>query len=118
MPKVRRKTTNEMCADLCKVPYRSTPVHPLTKWVDHPKSPDVAAKNSGWSTGPPQFTFYRVAKKKEESKHTPQYNKKYRFGVDRWTTPRFVSPPSGGYRRSTPSDGGWTTLDHPSEVTL
>jgi hypothetical protein len=97
---------------------RSTPVHPLTKGVDHLKPTDVTGKISGWSTGPPQFAFYRVAKEKEERKHTPQYNKKYRFGVDRWTTPGYAATPSCGFRRSTRSAGGWTTLDHHCEVTL
>jgi len=104
--------------DMCKVPYRSGVGSPPVRRGDHQKTPDGGRIFSGWSTGHPQFAFYRVTKKKEEGKNIPQYCKNSRFGVDRVTTPGSAALPSCGFRWSPRRAGGLPTPDHPREVTL
>ena len=88
---------------------------------DHPKPQDVAGVSAGWSTGQPQFTFYRETKKKEREErhtHTRHYIENSRIGVDRVTTPHSVVAPSGGFGWSPLLALGLPTPDHPREVTL
>lgn len=85
---------------------------------DHPKPQDVAAVSAGWSTGQPQFTFYRVGEKKESGENTHQYIENFRIGVDRLTTPGMAPPVSVGFGWSTLLSRGLPTPDHPREVTL
>lgn len=101
----------------CKNVDRSPPVNPLEKGGDHPKTPDVTAKISGWSTGQPLFAFLRIVEKKEERENYSQYIENLRFGGDRLTTPRCVVLPSSGFGWSPPSARGLPTPDHLSEVT-
>lgn len=118
MQAIRRRTTTVQTANVCNVSYRSPLVTPSYIGGDHPKPQDCGGKISKWSPGQPQSAFYRVAKKKEESKRIPQYNKNSRFGGDRVTTPGYTTSPSCGFRRSPLSAGGLTTPDHPRGVTL
>lgn len=85
---------------------------------DHPKPQDGAGVSAGWSTGQPQFTFYRVGDKKESGENTHHYIENFRIGVDRVTTPGPISPESVGLGRSPLLSRGLTTPDHPREVTL
>jgi hypothetical protein len=101
----------------CKNVDRSPLVNPFEKGGDHPKTPDVTAKISGWSTGQPQFAFLRIVEKKEERKNYSQYIENLRFGGDRLTTPRCVVLPSSGFGWSPPSASGLPTPDHLSGVT-
>ena len=103
---------------MCKPAYWSGVVNPQAKGGDHQKPHDGAPISSGWSTGQPQFTFYRVAKRKRGGNGTPQYRKNSAFGVDRLTTPHLTTPQSVGFRWSPHLFEGSTTPDHPDEVTL
>jgi hypothetical protein len=103
---------------MCKSVYWSRVVNPQPKGGDHQKPEEETPFFSGWSTGQPQFHFYRVAKKKEEEKTTRQNRKNSRFGVDRLTTPDSTESLSGGIRWSPRRAGGLTTPDHLGEVTL
>jgi hypothetical protein len=103
---------------MCKAAYWSGVVNPSAEGGDHRKPQDGDVVFSGWSTGQPQFHFYRVAKKKEEEKTTRKNRKNSRFGVDRLTTPDATAALSGGIRWSPRRAGGLTTPDHLGEVTL
>jgi hypothetical protein len=85
---------------------------------DHPKPQDGAGVSAGWSTGQPQFTFYRVGEKKESGENTHHYIENFRIGVDRLTTPGYTPLTSLGFGWSPHLSRGLTTPDHPREVTL